>query len=120
MSRRKEKGEKTVEDQNEEGQIWELPSPPNEDEESYEKSEEEEDYDGNDDTHIKVRMKQRVQKGKAVYYFSGLLMVYKIMKDFEDRLELLPFDSNDISVGIKSYKELQIKRKVWEKYSRGC
>ena len=47
-------------------------------------------------------------------------MVYKIMKDFEDRLELVPFDSNDISVGIKSYKELQRKRKVWEKYAQGC
>ena len=34
------------------------------------------------------------------------------MKDFEDRLELVPFDSNDINVGIKLYKELQRKRKV--------
>ena len=70
-----EKGETTAGNQKEEGQVWELPSPPNEDEDSYEKSEEEDDYEDNDDTHIKVRLKQRVQKGKPVDYFSGLLMV---------------------------------------------
>ena len=108
------------------GEIWEIPLPPDEvdDEgESYVSSEgshvsacQEE----NQPVHIKIRMKQRTQKGKGLNFFESLVTIFKILTDFEQNVELLPFSDDDIGQGIKKIEDLRRKKKLWERFAKGC
>ena len=70
--------------------------------------------------HIKIRMKQRTQKGNGPNFFECSATVCKILTDFEQNVELLPFSDDDIGQGIKKIEDLRRKKKLWERFAKGC
>ena len=47
------------------------------------------------------------------------MTVFKILTDFEQNVELLPFSDDDIRQGIKKIEELRREKKLWERFAKG-